>query len=54
LTDSKLYTGSHKERFDEFGNGKGLAGRDPGVKGNSSTAIYRGGNVNSLSQILRQ
>ncbi|XP_005005719.1 tubulin polymerization-promoting protein family member 2 isoform X1 [Cavia porcellus] len=28
LTDTSKYTGSHKERFDESGKGKGLAGRE--------------------------
>lgn len=27
LTDSSKYTGSHKERFDEEGKGRGVAGR---------------------------
>ena len=27
MTDSSKYTGSHKERFDESGKGKGLQGR---------------------------
>lgn len=27
LTDPSKYTGSHKERFDEAGKGKGIAGR---------------------------
>ena len=27
LTDTSKYTGSHKERFDESGKGKGVAGR---------------------------
>ena len=27
LTDTSKYTGSHKERFDETGKGKGLEGR---------------------------
>lgn len=27
LTDTSKYTGSHKERFDESGKGKGLSGR---------------------------
>ena len=27
LTDTSKYTGSHKERFDESGQGKGLEGR---------------------------
>ncbi|KAL8271559.1 hypothetical protein Esti_004594 [Eimeria stiedai] len=28
LTDSAFYTGVHRERFDELGNGRGLAGRE--------------------------
>ena len=28
LTDTSKYTGSHKERFDESGKGKGIAGRE--------------------------
>ena len=28
LTDTTKYTGSHKERFDETGKGKGLKGRE--------------------------
>ena len=27
LTDTTKYTGSHKERFDESGKGKGIEGR---------------------------
>lgn len=27
LTDVSKYTGSHKERFDDTGKGKGIAGR---------------------------
>jgi len=27
LTDSSKYTGSHRERFDEVGRGKGILGR---------------------------
>jgi hypothetical protein len=27
LTDASKYTGSHKERFDEEGKGKGITGR---------------------------
>ena len=27
MTDTKSYTGSHKERFDESGKGKGAEGR---------------------------
>ena len=33
LTDPKLYTGHHKHRFDERGNGKGSSGRDCLAKG---------------------
>lgn len=28
LTDTSKYTGAHKERFDESGKGKGIAGRE--------------------------
>ena len=28
LTDTSQYTGSHKERFDDSGKGKGIAGRE--------------------------
>ncbi|GFT76057.1 tubulin polymerization-promoting protein homolog [Nephila pilipes] len=28
MTDTKLYTGAHKERFDESGKGKGREGRE--------------------------
>lgn len=28
LTDASQYTGSHKERFDASGKGKGIAGRE--------------------------
>lgn len=27
MTDTKLYSGSHKERFDDEGKGKGIDGR---------------------------
>jgi hypothetical protein len=27
LTDTSKYTGSHKQRFDETGKGKGISGR---------------------------
>lgn len=38
LTDTSKYTGSHKERFDESGKGKGLAGRDLTPKGGGMSA----------------
>jgi len=37
LTDASLYTGSHKERFNADGTGKGLEGRDRIVKGTGSS-----------------
>lgn len=36
LTDTSKYTGAHKERFDESGRGKGLAGR----QNNADTSGY--------------
>ena len=33
LTDTSKYTGSHKQRFDESGRGRGLEGRDTGGMG---------------------
>jgi len=33
LTDTSLYTGTHKERFDEHGKGRGGEGRDSTSKG---------------------
>jgi len=36
LTNASLYTGSHKNRFDESGQGLGLAGRDSIAKGDLS------------------
>ena len=50
LTDPRLFTGSHKHRFDEEGLGKGLAGRD--AAGNAAVP-YRGGRVHDISQIMR-
>lgn len=32
LTDTSLYTGAHKERFDDSGKGRGLAGRESVAK----------------------
>lgn len=33
MTDTSKYTGSHKQRFDEAGRGRGLEGREPTPKG---------------------
>ena len=38
LTDTSKYTGSHKERFDESGKGRGLEGRDSVAKGQGMSA----------------
>jgi hypothetical protein len=51
LTDTSQYTGSHKERFDKEGKGRGLAGRDSLSKGGVGT--YHGGAVHDISQIMR-
>ncbi|GLC34524.1 hypothetical protein PLESTB_001251900 [Pleodorina starrii] len=53
LTDTSLYTGAHKHRFDENGNGRGLAGRDRVAKGSGFIAGAPGGAVADLSQITR-
>jgi len=45
LTDTNLYTGSHKERFNVDGSGKGLEGRDKISKGTGSS---RGANLTPL------
>lgn len=55
LTDTSLYTGHHRHRFDVSGRGRGLAGRDSIVKGGAEsthTPQYYGGNVQDLSQIV--
>ena len=42
LTDTSKYTGSHKERFDESGKGKGISGREE-VKDNTGyVGAYKG------------
>ena len=33
MTDTSKYTGTHKNRFDAKGHGRGLEGRDPAAKG---------------------
>lgn len=42
LTDSTKYTGSHKERFDESGKGKGKSGRDDIPDTSGYVAAYKG------------
>ncbi|CAH1778571.1 unnamed protein product [Owenia fusiformis] len=41
LTDTKGYTGSHKERFDEEGKGKGIAGRKNILDGSGYVGNYK-------------
>jgi hypothetical protein len=41
LTDTSLYTGAHKARFDQHGQGKGLAGRDRVTKGGGTHGASR-------------
>ncbi len=48
LTDTTLYTGAHKHRFDATGRGRGMAGRDA-----ASGIEYGGGAVHSISSIMR-
>ncbi|XP_030622525.1 tubulin polymerization-promoting protein family member 3 [Chanos chanos] len=41
LTDTTKYTGSHKERFDEAGKGKGKSGREEIVEHTGYVAAYK-------------
>lgn len=41
LTDTSKYTGSHKERFDESGKGKGKSGREEIVENTGYVAAYK-------------
>ncbi|XP_003224558.1 tubulin polymerization-promoting protein family member 2 [Anolis carolinensis] len=42
LTDTSKYTGSHKERFDESGKGKGIAGRADLAQNTGYVGNYKG------------
>ena len=42
MTDTSQYTGSHKERFDESGKGKGAAGRTDTVENTGYVGNYKG------------
>ncbi|XP_071105703.1 tubulin polymerization-promoting protein family member 3-like [Haliotis cracherodii] len=42
LTDTKLYTASHKQRFDEDGKGKGTTGRKETVENTGYVGNYKG------------
>ncbi|XP_028813018.1 tubulin polymerization-promoting protein family member 3 isoform X2 [Denticeps clupeoides] len=41
LTDTSKYTGSHKERFDEAGKGKGKSGREDLVENTGYVGAYK-------------
>ncbi|XP_044749307.1 tubulin polymerization-promoting protein homolog [Coccinella septempunctata] len=42
LTDTSKYTGTHKERFDESGKGKGIAGREDRADDSGYVSNYKG------------
>jgi len=42
MTDTSQYTGSHKERFDDSGKGKGAEGRTDKVDGTGYVGNYKG------------
>lgn len=42
LTDTSKYTGTHKERFDESGKGKGKAGREEIADTSGYVSAYKG------------
>lgn len=41
LTDASKYTGTHKQRFDEAGKGKGISGRKDIVDGSGYVTGYQ-------------
>ena len=42
LTDTSKYTGSHKERFDDSGKGKGASGRTDTAQNTGYVGAYKG------------
>lgn len=42
LTDTSKYTGTHKERFDQSGKGKGIAGREDVTDNSGYVSGYKG------------
>ena len=42
MTDASLYTGSHKERFDADGKGKGIEGRENIADNSGYVGNYKG------------
>jgi hypothetical protein len=45
MTDTSGYTGSHKERFDESGKGKGIEGRADRDENSGYVGNYKGANT---------
>jgi len=45
MTDTSQYTGSHKEKFDETGKGKGIAGREDRTENTGYVGNYKGANT---------
>ena len=41
MTDTSKYTGSHKERFDESGKGRGIEGREYVAKNTGYVGAYK-------------
>ena len=41
MTDTTRYTGSHKERFDETGKGRGIEGREGRVANTGYVGAYK-------------
>ena len=52
LTDTSLFTGAHKHRFDASGHGLGIRGRDDVPDGADARRV-RGNHVPDLSAMLR-
>jgi hypothetical protein len=42
LTDTSQYTGTHKERFDKEGKGKGISGREDVAENSGYVGAYKG------------
>lgn len=45
MTDTKHYTGAHKERFDDSGKGKGIEGRENRSDSSGYVGNYKGANT---------
>jgi hypothetical protein len=51
LTDHRLYTGTHKLRFDDSGHGRGLSGRDPELDSAGQARSRDGRRIRDLSEV---